>query len=93
MSKSYIGDEGVALRLNTGIDISGASVKKIKYKKPDGTIGDWDAAIVDSQKLRVITDADTWDQDGNWIYHAYVEVGTKKGYGDAVAHMVYALFK
>lgn len=38
MAKAYVGDVGTALEVNTFIDLTDASTKQIKIKKPDGTI-------------------------------------------------------
>lgn len=38
MAKAYVGDIGTAIEVNTYIDLTDASTKEIKIKKPDGTI-------------------------------------------------------
>lgn len=88
MGKIYVGDVGTVLKLDTKVDISDCSVFKIRYQKPDGTSDYWTAVRV-GQKVRVISDANTWDQSGNWLYQSYVEEGSNKWHGEVISHRIY----
>jgi hypothetical protein len=57
------------LILNAGVDITDASDVKIAYVKPDGTIGDWAASILNNtQATKDMTIANEIDQDGQWRF-------------------------
>jgi hypothetical protein len=62
-------------------DLSAATVKKILYKKPDGTSGSWTATAVGTN-LTYDVQASDIDQYGKWYFQSYIEVGGKKGFGD-----------
>lgn len=73
----------VTLTLDTEIDISLATVKKILYKKPSGTIGEWTATAAGTALTYPLTNIDI-DIPGVWQFQTYVEIGGKKGYGAIV---------
>ena len=72
--KVYVGQEAWELRLDTEIDISGASALKIKYKKPSGTIASFTATAYDGTTVRYAfkADSDELDESGNWTFWAWV---------------------
>ncbi len=70
-------------KLDTGLDLTAASVKKILYKKPDGSKGGWDASVEGTKLVYNFNDTDI-NVSGEWEFQAYVEIGGKKGYGDVV---------
>lgn len=82
MSKIYVGDIGIAIRLDTKQNVSSASVKKIKYKKPNGDEGEWDATVVSNTKLQYITESGVLDKAGSWLLQAYVVLTGWTGLGD-----------
>ena len=71
---TYVGDT-IQFIINTGIDISGYSTKCIKYRKPDGTVGTWAAAInpTNSKQMIYTCDTEDLDQAGKWVIQASVE--------------------
>lgn len=73
----------ITLTLSTGIDLTGASNPKILYEKPDGTKGSWTGTI-SGQSLSYILNNTDIDQPGVWKFQTYIEVATKKGYGEVV---------
>jgi hypothetical protein len=77
------------LKLETGINITGATEKKILYEKPDGTKASWEATSVESNTIMCyqLNDGDI-DQPGNWKFQSYVVNGGKKGYGLIVTEYV-----
>jgi len=81
MATVYVGDIGVKIILNTTADISGAAVRKIYYKKPNGTTGNWAAAQESSTSISYTTAAGNLDSAGTWTLQAYVEKGAWKLYG------------
>lgn len=71
------------ITLNTFLDdLASATVKKISYRKPDGTTGQWDASILDTTKLSYKITAGVIDKLGIWIFETYVEIGAEIYPGD-----------
>jgi hypothetical protein len=67
-------NDNVKIRIFTGIDISGYATLKMKYKKPDGTTGCWDAELCPLSNyymLHSCTDDDL-DVAGVWYIQAYI---------------------
>ena len=78
--KTFIGDQ-IAILLDTGIDLSGATLK-IKYRKPDGSSGEWTATIGDSTNImKYETRESDLDVKGLWRIQAYAEFGTQGCHG------------
>lgn len=71
------------LTLDTGRDLTGANNTKILYQKPDGTRGEWVASVVEQSLTYALTNTDI-DQPGVWKFQTYIEVATKKGYGEII---------
>jgi hypothetical protein len=76
----YVGDSYTQISLDTGISLTGASVTRILYKKPNGIKGFWTATVLGTS-LQYQLQNDNIDQDGIWSVQAYVEIGGKKAYG------------
>ena len=74
MGKIYKNQSSLRIRLTTGVQVTGASVTKIKYKKPDGTVGDWDATVEDEGDGILYYDltGTELDQVSDWLFWAYV---------------------
>lgn len=62
-------------------DLASATVKVIKYKKPKGQTGEWEASVSGTTLTYNTTNGDI-DQEGQWEFQAYIEVGGLKGYGN-----------
>ncbi|GAG54861.1 unnamed protein product [marine sediment metagenome] len=92
MNRIYIGDIP-EIELDLIEDISSATVKKIKYKKPDGTIGEWAGTLVGTTKLKYQTITNDIDQSGNWQLQAYVEMSVWKGHGETTYFQVNELWE
>lgn len=73
MGKIYAGQD-VKVRLTVGQDITGASVKKIKYRKPGGTEGSWNATVEDAENGIIYYDVqdEDIDESGVWTFWAYI---------------------
>ena len=75
----------LAIKLDTGTNVSAASVKRILYKKPDGTTGYWTASSVENNTILVYNFIDTdLDQTGVWTFQAFVTISGRDGYGEYV---------
>ena len=71
--ETFVGDT-VTIRLNTGIDLTGHDEVLIKYEKPDGSTGSWDASMaIGAYSIEFDTDTNTLDQRGTWRLQAFVE--------------------
>ena len=92
------GDVGTIIRLTitedddtTAIDVSGASVKKFYFLKPDNTkenvTAEFDSTGVDG-KLKYTTIAGDIDTTGRWQVQAYVEIGAAKYYSTKTTFIV-----
>ena len=82
MSKVYVGDKGTEIILECGSDISAATVRKIKAKKPDGTTVDWTAVASGTTAVKYTTLTGDLSMAGNWQLQAYVETPTWRGLGE-----------
>lgn len=65
-------DIGVPFKLNTGVDISTATVANVDYRKPSGATGSWTGATADTNYVTYTTIADDLDEEGQWELQAYV---------------------
>ena len=91
MSKIYIGDIGTVFTVDCGTDITGASVKKLKIRKPDATLVEWSASVVNTNYLRYTLVSGDLDQAGIYYLQAYVEDGGGKWHGERTEFFVHAL--
>lgn len=93
MSKIYIGDIGTNIIVDLGSDITTATVKKIKYKKPDGTEGEWLANISGTRFFTYTSVSGDLDPIGKWILNAYVEMPAWQGHGETFCMVVHDIYK
>jgi len=71
----------LTLTLETNYDdLASAEVKKILYTKPDGTKSFWVATASGTTLVYSLSNGDI-DQQGLWLFQAYIEVGGLKGFG------------
>lgn len=97
--KIFVGDIGTVFELeirdqdNDVVDISTASVKKMKFRKPDGTVVTNDASFSTDGtdgKIRWTTDdVDDLDQAGDWSREGYVELSSGKWHTTIVTFRVH----
>jgi len=86
MINVFAGDS-VDIVLNVGCDVSDAVVRKIKYRKPNGETGAWDAALSDDP-TKIEADNVVFDKAGQWEIQAYIESTTLKSHGKIVYLLV-----
>ena len=74
MGKVYNAQDALRIRLTCSQNITGASVKQIKYKKPGGTTGAWDAQVEDFMTGIIYYDlmAGNINESGLWSFWAYI---------------------
>ncbi len=73
----------LTLVLDCGINVAGATVKKIFYKKPDKTTGEYLATAAGTKLSYTFLDGQI-DMAGIWQFQSYVEIGGKKATGEIV---------
>ena len=74
MSKVYKNQTSLRVRLTLGVDITDAIVKQIKYQKPSGIVGYWNATVEDATEGIIYYDITTNDinEAGQWKFWAYI---------------------
>jgi hypothetical protein len=91
--KVYVNDIGTEIILDTGVDISGAIVLKVEFRRPDGSVGSWVAAEDSvNTRLKYVTLAGDLKQAGVWKLQGYVELDNFKGRTATVDMEVFARF-
>jgi hypothetical protein len=92
-SKVYVGDAGTVIELDCGTDVSAATGRAIKVKKPDGSTVSWDAVAGTSTSIRYTSLAGTFDQRGEWLLQAEITTATGKWLGATARLMVFATWE
>lgn len=64
---------GVPLHVDTSLDLSTATVKKLLVQKPKGGAVEWTDVTVDGTSIVYVTKAGDLDQKGEYRIAAYVE--------------------
>ena len=90
MSDVFKGAKGFTLVLDCIANIGAATVMKIRYRKPDGTVGEWVATMHSPTEIEFTTSlvSSELDQEGNWVFQAYVATPTWELFGDKVTEHV-----
>jgi len=86
----HVGDIDTEIVLDCVAVVTGLTTAKIKYRKPDGTTGEWDAEIEGTTQIKYVTAKDDLDVPGVWILQAYVEFPAWSGHGAEAAMVVYS---
>jgi hypothetical protein len=98
-SKYYVGDVGTEILVDTGSDISTATVLKLLVKKPCGAELEWTGelgppnAVGVYTKIMYIVKEGDWNEAGWWNVQAYVELPGWKGKGDTVKFKLYSEYQ
>ena len=90
-SKTYLGDTGTVIELDTGVSLAGASALSIEAAKPDGTTVSWTATATGTS-VRYTTQAGDLDVAGKWTLQAKATIGSGTWRGESVELIVYAHF-
>ena len=75
MGKIYKGQTKLSISVSVGQDITGATATNIKYKKPSGNFGYFEATVIDSTKGIIkynIQSSSDLDEVGTWSFWAYI---------------------
>jgi len=98
-AKHYVGEVGTPVLVDTGSDISTATVLKILVKKPCGNETEWVGILGPPNTLGIYTQikyvvvAGDWDEAGWWNIQSYIEMPGWKGRGDTVKFKLYPEFQ
>jgi hypothetical protein len=77
----FLNDIGTLIKVDVGSDVSLATAHLIKYVKPDGDEGEWDATVSTRYLQYVTTDGDL-DQLGQWQVQAKVQTPSGTWHGE-----------
>lgn len=72
------------IKLDTGINLSGAANLRILYESPNGTTGYWSGSVTETTKIVYQLSNSTITSYGLWKLQAYCTVGGLAAYGDVV---------
>jgi hypothetical protein len=75
MGKIYLNQDSLRIELTTDVDITGATLLEIRYKKPvSGDTGEWTAIVGDPGAGMIYYDltGTELDEVGTWTFWAYV---------------------
>lgn len=90
MPKVYVGSIGTLIALDCGEDVSVATVRTIKARRPNGSTVDWTAGADGTHGIAYTTVSGDLSMAGLWTFQSYVELPSGwKGLGDSVTLMVY----
>ena len=98
MSRIFENQSNLRIQLTCGQDIKDALETEIRYRKPDGTEGEWENDGENDEKGIIYHDLDEpgeeekpeLDQTGIWTFWAYVKFSDgRTGYGEAAQVRVY----
>jgi hypothetical protein len=75
MNKIYAGQTSLSLRVNTACPLNDAELCEIRYRKPDGSEGAFEAVILDPMTGLLGYDLGTGDLDqpGWWSFWSWVQ--------------------
>lgn len=68
----YKAQSALKIRLETNIDLTDATIMKIKYRKPSSEEGAWNASKDGTKIYRDMVDSDDIDESGTWVFWAHV---------------------
>lgn len=86
--KYYVDDVGTEIIVDTCSDISSATVTDLIVEKPDGEQFTWHGSVYDTTKIRYVVDAGDFDQVGEYLVQAYVEMPGWAGRGNTTTFKV-----
>lgn len=87
-SKMYKGDVGTEILVDCGTDITAATVKKLKVKRPDNSEIEWEASVDKKKYLRYIVQAGDFDSSGKYFLQAYIEMPSGKWSGETASFVI-----
>ncbi len=92
-NRHYVGEIGTVILLDTSANISAATNKYIKCKKPDGTIVSWTATVAETTKLSYTTIAGDFNQAGMYRVQASLTLSGWSGLGETALFKILEAFE
>jgi len=92
MTKVYVGEVGLKIKVNTGVDLTNATSTLILVEKPDGTKVDWTATIEDASNGIIYYETQSGDLNQSGIYYIQAKVTFSDGdtlFGERAELIVY----
>ena len=76
--------------MDTNYALGMPNVLRIKYKKPSGDTGSWDADVVETTKAQAIVENGDLNESGLWTFQVYVEIASDgwQGHGRVFRHRI-----
>jgi hypothetical protein len=91
MTQVFAGDTGTEIVLDCGVDVSSATVRQIKARKPDHTAVTWTAVAGDTNtQIKYVTQAGDLEPAGAWSVQAAITLPSWSGLGDVATLTVKA---
>ena len=80
-----VGTIGLKIKVDVDFDVSTAGTLELHYIKPDGTYGVFAGTYELDDTKHTVTyttlSSNDIDQEGRWIFQAYVEMGSSRFWG------------
>ena len=96
-NKIYVGDIGLALLADCGVNVTGADDITFEVTKPDGDVVEWDAEVTSvagvPNFLVHYTELDDLDQAGTYKVQPKFRLSAWAGKGETAKFKVYDDFK
>ena len=94
MARIFRGQTSFRLTCTIGVDITGATVKQVRFKKPSTTTGAWDATVVTNSTAGIFyIDGSTTvypNEGGVWTFWSFITFSDgRSAPGAAVQQRVY----
>lgn len=84
MSRVFVGDVGTVIILDTKVNITTTTTRKILVETPSGVSREWVASIEGLTSIKYTIQEGDLDEAGVWMLQAYVEMPGWKGRGSSV---------
>lgn len=70
----YKNQTSLRIRLTTSVDITGSTLREVRYRTPSGSTGGWSATSEDDTTGIIYYDTSSGDlnEAGDWIFWAFV---------------------
>lgn len=82
MSVIYKNDIGTELLLDCGVNVSTATVMKVRSRNPNGAIKEWTATLSGTNFIKYVLLTGDINVAGKWQFQSYIEMPTWKGRGE-----------
>lgn len=90
--KHYVGEINTEIKVDCGVDVSSATVKKIYLKKPNNTILEKIPTVYNGRYLRFFTIAGDLDMSGEYELQVYLEMTGWTGRGQTARFVIFDTF-